>query len=158
MGEMADYYRAQEIGMGDDPYDDDERLPRRYAGTRHSRLTEVPVGDITLTPPKEIPMSTLLARNVAIKGQHFLPPNERQTVAAIPADNDNHVTITLIPEPENEHDPLAVRAEIDGRKIGYLAAEISPLVVWLMKEGVNVQFIASEKNKLGNFIGKVVML
>jgi hypothetical protein len=102
-------------------------------------------------------MSTLLARNVAIKGQHFLPSDERSTVAAILADNDTHVLITLIPEPENEHDALAVRAEIGGRKIGFLAAEVSPLVVWLMKEGVNVQFIAYEKNKLGNFIGKLVM-
>lgn len=102
-------------------------------------------------------MSTLLARNVAIKGQHFLPEDERKTVSAILADNDNHVTISLHLEPENEHDRLAVRAEIEGRKIGYLAAEISPLVVWLMHEGVNVQFIAYEKNKTGNFIGKVVM-
>ncbi len=102
-------------------------------------------------------MSTLLARNVAIKGQHFLPPDERATVAAIQADNDDPVTITLIPEEDNEHDALAVRAEIGGGKVGYLAAEISPLVVWLMKEGVNVQFIATEKNKTGNFIGRVVM-
>lgn len=102
-------------------------------------------------------MSTLLARKVAIKGQHFLPEDERKTVGAIQADNDTPLTITLVLEPENEHDSLAVRAEVDGRKLGYLQAEVSPLVHWLMKEGVNVQFIANEKNKLGNFIGKLVM-
>jgi hypothetical protein len=102
-------------------------------------------------------VSTLLCRNVAIKGQHFLPPDEKATVGAIIADNDNPVTVDLVLEPENEFDPLAVRGEIGGRKIGFLAAEVSPLVVWLMREGVNVQFIASEKNKTGNFIGKLVM-
>lgn len=102
-------------------------------------------------------MSTLLCRNVSIKGQHFLPPDEKATVNAIQVDNDNPVDVTLVLEPENEHDKLAVRAEIGGRKIGYLQAEVSPIVHWLMKEGVNVQFIASEKNKIGNFIGKLVM-
>lgn len=100
-------------------------------------------------------MSTLLCRNVAIKGQHFLPPDERATVSAIVADNDTPISITLVPEPENEHDKLAIRAEIDGRKVGYLDASVSPVIVWLIKEGVTVQFIANEKNKTGNFIGKL---
>ncbi len=32
----------------------------------------------------------------------------------------------LIAEPENEHDPNAVRVEIDGAKIGYLPRELAP--------------------------------
>lgn len=131
---------------------------RRNHGTQYSRLNAPPTGEVTFAaPPKEPSMSTLLARNVAIKGQHFLPPDERQTVNAIAADNDTPLLITLVHEPENEHDPLAVRAEIGGRKLGYLQAEVSPVVVWLMKEGCNVQFIATSKNKTGNFIGNLVM-
>ncbi len=32
----------------------------------------------------------------------------------------------LIPEQENEHDPNAVRVEIDGRKVGYLPRSLAP--------------------------------
>jgi len=32
----------------------------------------------------------------------------------------------LIPEPENEYDPNAVRVEIDGRKVGYLPRDLAP--------------------------------
>ena len=32
----------------------------------------------------------------------------------------------LIPEPENDHDPNAVRVEIDGRKVGYLPRDLAP--------------------------------
>jgi hypothetical protein len=41
----------------------------------------------------------------------------------------------LVPEPENEHDPNAVRVEIDGAKVGYLpralAAAWAPLLAEL---------------------------
>ena len=32
----------------------------------------------------------------------------------------------LIPEPENEYDPNAVRVEIDGLKVGYLPRDLAP--------------------------------
>ena len=32
----------------------------------------------------------------------------------------------LIPEPENEYDPDAVRVEIDGSKVGYLPRDLAP--------------------------------
>jgi len=32
----------------------------------------------------------------------------------------------LIPEPENEYDPNAVRVEIDGSKVGYLPRDLAP--------------------------------
>ena len=32
----------------------------------------------------------------------------------------------LIPEPENEYDPNAVRVEIDGHKVGYLPRDLAP--------------------------------
>jgi len=98
-------------------------------------------------------MPILLCRNIAIKGQHFLPADERAIVSAIVADNDNPVSVNLVPEPDNEHDKYAVRAEIAGRKVGYLDASVSPLVIWLAGEGASVQFVATEKNKIGNFTG-----
>lgn len=38
-----------------------------------------------------------------------------------------HVEATLIREPENPHDRNAVRVEIDGKKVGYIPAEMAPL-------------------------------
>ena len=32
----------------------------------------------------------------------------------------------LVPEPENEYDPNAVRVEIDGHKVGYLPRDLAP--------------------------------
>jgi len=32
----------------------------------------------------------------------------------------------LIPEPENDYDPNAVRVEIDGHKVGYLPRDLAP--------------------------------
>jgi hypothetical protein len=32
----------------------------------------------------------------------------------------------LVPEPENEYDPNAVRVEVDGRKVGYLPRDLAP--------------------------------
>ena len=35
-------------------------------------------------------------------------------------------TAALIPEPDNPHDPDAVRVEIEGQKVGYLPRDLAP--------------------------------
>ncbi|HEX5910612.1 MAG TPA: HIRAN domain-containing protein [Thermoleophilaceae bacterium] len=52
----------------------------------------------------------------------------QEALRAIAGDGDvRHDTEAhLIPEPENEYDPNAVRVEIDGRKVGYLPRDLAP--------------------------------
>ena len=43
-----------------------------------------------------------------------------------PGDVRHDTEAHLIPEPENEYDPNAVRVEIDGHKVGYLPRDLAP--------------------------------
>lgn len=104
----------------------------------------------------------LLLRNVLIKGQHFLEGDNKEFVTNLEeikdvSLDDENAIVTLIPEPENQYDNLAIRAELQGHKIGYLQAEVTPVVLKAMKTS-KVVFVITKfpANKLKNFQGVVV--
>jgi hypothetical protein len=51
---------------------------------------------------------------------HYQPAISRSYKRHGGLGSDLKVSATLVPEPTNQHDPNAVRVEIDGRTVGYL--------------------------------------
>lgn len=72
-----------------------------------------------------MPRTTFLRGHelVNVAGESHYQEALRAITGATEGEVRQAATAHLIPEPENEHDPNAVRVEIDGSKVGYLPRE-----------------------------------
>jgi len=76
-------------------------------------------------------MSHLLVRRMRCVGQFFLDADGRAFAKAL----TDGTIVTLVPEPENVHDPLAIRCFVGDQPIGYVPAEFAPTVHLMIEAG-----------------------
>lgn len=89
----------------------------------------------------------LLLRSACIKGQFFLPGKTGTTESVQAGDR-----ISFRHEPDNQADPMAVRAVADdGVVIGYLQKEMSPCVLLFLPSYL-VYGVVSAREKNGNVL------
>ena len=73
----------------------------------------------------------LLLRDTRCVGQYFLTEEDRVWALALPIGTRVHI----MHEADNEHDPLAAVCYVEGKKIGYLPKESSPVACLFLHGG-----------------------
>jgi len=77
----------------------------------------------------------LILRDTRCVGQYFLATADQEYVKALPVGQ----LVTIRHERDNEHDKLAAICEANGRKIGYIPRESSPVCCLFHQSGYQVQ-------------------
>lgn len=131
-------------------HDDALTLARAIHGDIDDSLKQTPD---PATLPGYIPMDTFpFFREVAIKGQHFLPPEGKAAASQIqPGDQ-----LTLEAEPTNQHDPYAVAAMFGSQRVGYLQKEVSSAAAWLLMIKMPLKVTVVSVGKAGNLVVNVL--
>jgi hypothetical protein len=70
-------------------------------------------------------------RGVTVAGISFRTPAERAIALGMQAG----WKLTLVPEPENAHDPLAIKVLSDGTHIGYIPRDCAGAVAFVLANG-----------------------
>lgn len=65
-----------------------------------------------------------------IVGTHFRQPHEKECYATLSAGD----TVTLIREPENQYDPMALKVMFLANHVGYIARDIAASISYQMDE------------------------
>lgn len=109
-------------------------------------LAPAPAHDRVLAPRRTVPDRTPVRLSsdgrLSVVGESHYQPALRAIVGnrdAFGFENAVSATAVLVPEPRNRHDRNAVRVDIDGRTVGYIAREhavrYQPLLLDLDKSG-----------------------
>ena len=123
------------IGLSGEAADPFEVLARTW-GTRATDLIQV-------LPVPQVDRAGRLRMLFLVHGGRHVDPDAE--VLGSVSDGDQ---LSLVPEPENPKDPLAVLVCVDGagRRVGYLPAPLAPFVHSLWAQGVQPEVTAERVN------------
>ena len=84
-------------------------------------------------------MQHLLYNNGEVVGAFFLGAEEKAWAESCPP----NTPVTLEAEPDNQYDPYAVRVYANGIAIGYIPADVSPMLSLFLQGGYKIEGVVS---------------
>jgi hypothetical protein len=84
-------------------------------------------------------MSQLLYKSGEVVGAHFLEASERDWAQTCPP----NTPVTLVAEPDNKYDPNAIIVMANGIQIGYIPADVSPMLSLFLQGGYIIEGIVT---------------